>query len=158
MNELHSFATRRTHMLAIDILPPIANVTTPIVIQTGLALEYLVFTAIAEVIRRAVERIWIELGLLVRTLDCAVDDGGLGRDKHGRKRAIGALDYDRRHFGGCWRGRAHRLRWPHARLVRLRVPQAIATLQNRVKTRQTVVVDVTVVGIRIVAVRVPLFN
>ena len=37
-------------MLAVDILSPVANVPTPIVVEARLALEHFVFAAVAEMI------------------------------------------------------------------------------------------------------------
>ena len=94
------------------------------------------------------------MGVLVRTLDCAVDDGRLGRHERYRVRVV--VGYaERGYFGGSGRCRAHGLGGPHATLVGLRVPQSVAALEHSVQTWQTVVIDVTIVRIRVVAFGVP---
>jgi hypothetical protein len=51
MNKLHTLATRRTNMLTVDVLSPIANVSASIVIQTGFTLEDFVLATVAKMIR-----------------------------------------------------------------------------------------------------------
>lgn len=133
MNKFHSFATSRTDMFTVDVLAPIANISTAIVVETRFAFEHFVFAAVAEMVGRTVVRVRVELGLLIGTLDGAVDDGGLGRHEHGSLRAVLVVHNHCGHFSSGWRRRANRLCWPHARFVWLRVPQTVAALEYCVK-------------------------
>lgn len=156
MNKLHSFATSRTHVLTIDVLSPITYIATAIVIQSGFALEYFVLATVAKMIRRTVVWVRIELRFLVRTLDSAVHDSSFGRDEHGRERSLLRHHYGG-HFGRGRRCRTNGFSWPHARLVRLRIPESIAAFEDTMQARQAIVVYVAMVRVWVVTIRVP-FN
>lgn len=79
MNEFQALSVSGTGMLAIDTLLPVTDIPTLIIEETWLTLEHSVATRITEVVRRAIIRIWIELWLSVRTLDCAVHKSRLCR-------------------------------------------------------------------------------
>ena len=145
MHELQALPIRRTRMLAVDPPLPIADVSALVVEQARLTLEHPVAARITEVIGRAVVRIRVELGLATRTLDGAVDEGRLGR----------RVDLRGGWAGGGRGGLTHGVLGPRATFARLGVPQTFGTLQDRVHSRQAIVVDEAVVWIRKIALGIP---